>query len=125
NGTNLDDEQTPTRHQNGYANVMWLIAKWLKRRKVGSKRDIIICCGQFITRMAKRMNLLTDEVLHRLSALVFCRALDAITLRELIESNKRLIIKNLVLDVLRIAMPRPPRSTITDLYDKMDRMEIR
>ncbi|GJX71217.1 hypothetical protein Tco_0308388 [Tanacetum coccineum] len=27
------------KHQNGYANVAWLIAKWLKRKGVGSQRD--------------------------------------------------------------------------------------
>ncbi|GJY32470.1 putative ribonuclease H-like domain-containing protein [Tanacetum coccineum] len=54
-------------------------------------RESMICCGQFITWMAKRMNLLTDEVLDGLSALTYCRALDATTLRELIRSNGRLI----------------------------------
>ncbi|GJZ13875.1 hypothetical protein Tco_0549105 [Tanacetum coccineum] len=35
------------------------------------------CLRVVITRMAKRMNLLTDEVLDRLSATTYCRALDA------------------------------------------------
>ena len=27
------------KHQNGYANVAWLIAKWLKRKRVGSQKE--------------------------------------------------------------------------------------
>ncbi|GJY38158.1 hypothetical protein Tco_0424522 [Tanacetum coccineum] len=46
---------------------------------------------EFITRIAKRMGLLTDEVLNSLSAPTYCRALDATTLRELIGPNRRLI----------------------------------
>ncbi|GJV03215.1 RNA-directed DNA polymerase [Tanacetum coccineum] len=49
---------------------------------------------KFITKMAKRMNLLTDEVLDGLSTLVFYRALDATTLRELISYNGKLIAKD-------------------------------
>ncbi|GJR77457.1 hypothetical protein Tco_0089822 [Tanacetum coccineum] len=51
------------KHQNGYANVAWLIAKWLKRKGVGSQRESMICCRQFITKIARRANLLIDEVL--------------------------------------------------------------
>nr|GEW69063.1 hypothetical protein [Tanacetum cinerariifolium] len=46
---------------------------------------------KFITRMARRMNLLNDEVLDGFSASTYCRALDATTLKELIGSNGRLI----------------------------------
>ncbi|GJV93094.1 hypothetical protein Tco_1540907 [Tanacetum coccineum] len=49
------------RHQNGYTNVAWLIARWLKKKGVGSQRDSMICCGQFITRIARRSGLLADE----------------------------------------------------------------
>ncbi|GJV33024.1 hypothetical protein Tco_1393424 [Tanacetum coccineum] len=68
-----------------------LMAKWLKRKGVRSQIDNMICCGQFIMGIAKRMGLLTDEVLNTLSAPTYCRALDATTLRELIDSNGRLI----------------------------------
>nr|GEZ73087.1 hypothetical chloroplast RF1, plastidic [Tanacetum cinerariifolium] len=47
----------------------------------------------FITKIAKRKNLLSKEVLNSLSALIYCKALDTITLRELIDSNGRLIPK--------------------------------
>ncbi|GJS43506.1 hypothetical protein Tco_0568549 [Tanacetum coccineum] len=77
--------------KNGYMNVAWLMAKWLKRKEVKSQRESIICCGQFITRIDKRIGLLTDEVLNSLSALTYCRALDATTLREFIGPDGRLI----------------------------------
>nr|GEV72258.1 hypothetical protein [Tanacetum cinerariifolium] len=57
-------------------------------------RDSMICCGQFITRIVKRMGLLTDEVLNSLSAPTYCRALDVITLREFISPNGSLIVED-------------------------------
>ncbi|GJZ53395.1 hypothetical protein Tco_0608280 [Tanacetum coccineum] len=84
------------RHQNGYANVTWLIAKWLKRKGVGSQRESMICCGQFITRMARKMSLLSDE--------------NAVTPAP---------------GVPRVPMPKPPRPTMQDLYDRKGRIEIR
>ncbi|GJZ01009.1 hypothetical protein Tco_0518970 [Tanacetum coccineum] len=80
---------------------------------------------QRTTGMAKRMGLLTNEVLNGLSALTFCRALDATTLRELIDSNGRLIVEDPAPGVPRVAMPRPPRTSMQDLYDGMGNMEIR
>ncbi|GJY53691.1 hypothetical protein Tco_0445355 [Tanacetum coccineum] len=76
-------------------------------------------------RMARKMILLTDEVLDGLSALIYCRSLDATTLRELIGSNGRLITEDPALGVPRVAMPTPPSPTMQDLYDRMGRMEIR
>ncbi|GJU95872.1 putative reverse transcriptase domain-containing protein [Tanacetum coccineum] len=111
-------------HLNGYANVTLLIARWLKRKGVGSQRYSMICCGQFINRISKRSGLLTDEVLDGMSALVLWRALDAITLGELIGSNGRLIAEDPAAGVLRVAMPRPPRLSMQDLYDRMGNMEI-
>nr|GEX39009.1 hypothetical protein [Tanacetum cinerariifolium] len=54
-----------TRHQNGHANVAWLIAR--------------------------KSRVLTDDVLRILSALVYCRDLDTTTLSELTDSESRLI----------------------------------
>ncbi|GJW94900.1 hypothetical protein Tco_0174572 [Tanacetum coccineum] len=45
---------------------------------------------EFITRIVKRMGLLTDEVLNSLSAPTYCKAPDATTLREMIDSNRRM-----------------------------------
>ncbi|GJU82957.1 reverse transcriptase domain-containing protein [Tanacetum coccineum] len=54
----------------------------VKRKGAGSQRDSMICYGQFNTRIARRMGLLTDKALDGLSASTYCRALDATTLRE-------------------------------------------
>ncbi|GJW14723.1 hypothetical protein Tco_0018856 [Tanacetum coccineum] len=83
------------RHQNGYANVAWLIARWMKRKGAGSQKESMICCGQFITKIAKRKNLLSEEVLNSLSALIYYRALDTTTLRELIDSEGGLVLEAL------------------------------
>ncbi|GJY10704.1 hypothetical protein Tco_0378889, partial [Tanacetum coccineum] len=48
---------------------------------------------KLITKIAKKMRVLTDEVLNSLSAPTYCRALDTTTLRELIDSEGRLIPK--------------------------------
>ncbi|GJR70041.1 hypothetical protein Tco_0016106 [Tanacetum coccineum] len=112
-------------HQNCYANVAWLMTRWLKRMGVGSQRYNMICCGQLIIRIGKKMGLLTDEVLNSLSAPTYCRALDATTLKELIDSNGRLIAKDPTSGVPRVAMPRGPRPFMQDLYDRMSSMDIR
>nr|GFC90105.1 hypothetical protein [Tanacetum cinerariifolium] len=44
-----------------------------------------------ITRIAKRMGLLSKEVMNSLSASIYCRALDTITLRELIGPDGRYV----------------------------------
>ncbi|GKF08323.1 hypothetical protein Tco_0042547 [Tanacetum coccineum] len=54
-------------HHNGYANVAWLLAKWMKRKGVGTHRE------------------------NGLSAPTYCQALDVITLKELTGPNGRLI----------------------------------
>ncbi|GJU55771.1 hypothetical protein Tco_1229485 [Tanacetum coccineum] len=74
------------RHQNGYANVAWLIARWMKRK--GADLDMTI-------------------------------------LRELIDSEGRLILEDPQLGVLRVTIPRPPRALMQDLYDKMGKTKIR
>ncbi|GJX17974.1 hypothetical protein Tco_0218806 [Tanacetum coccineum] len=113
------------KHQNGYVNVAWLMAKWLKRKGVGSQRDSMICCRQFIMRIAKRMGLLTDEVLNSLSASTYYRALDATTLRELSGPNERLIVEDPAPGVPQVVMPRGPCPSMQDLYDRMGNIEIR
>nr|GEZ80993.1 hypothetical protein [Tanacetum cinerariifolium] len=42
------------RHQNGYANVAWVITKWIKRKGAGTQKDSQICCGQFILKLARK-----------------------------------------------------------------------
>ncbi|GJV96353.1 hypothetical protein Tco_1547930, partial [Tanacetum coccineum] len=79
------------RHQNGYANVAWVIVKWMKRKGAGSQKDSQICCGQFISKIARKSRVLTEEIIRSLSTPVYCRDLDRTTLRELIDSEDRLI----------------------------------
>ncbi|GJS11945.1 hypothetical protein Tco_0368741 [Tanacetum coccineum] len=73
------------RHQNGYANVAWLIAKWMKKKGAGTQKDSQICCGQFVTKLARKYRVLTEDVVRSLSAPIYCRDLDKTTLRDLID----------------------------------------
>nr|GFC07938.1 hypothetical protein [Tanacetum cinerariifolium] len=54
-----------------------------------------------------------------LSASIYCRALDTITLRELIGPDGRLITEDPALEVPRVAIPKGPRLSMQDLYDRM------
>ncbi|GJW52776.1 hypothetical protein Tco_0096861, partial [Tanacetum coccineum] len=38
------------KNREGYANVAWLIAKWIKRKGVETQKESMICCRQFMTR---------------------------------------------------------------------------
>ncbi|GJT97495.1 ribonuclease H-like domain-containing protein [Tanacetum coccineum] len=88
------------RHQNRYENVAWLIARWMKRKGA-------------------------DDMIKSLSALIYYRDLGTTTLRELIDSEGRLIPKDPQPGVPRVGIPRPSRASMQDLYDRMGRMEIR
>ncbi|GJR45093.1 hypothetical protein Tco_1313196 [Tanacetum coccineum] len=113
------------RHQNGYANVAWVIARWMKRKEAGTQKEIQICCGQFILKLARKCRVLTEDVVRSLSALIYCRDLDMTTLRDLIDSEGRLIPEDPQPGVPRVGIPRPPRASMQDLYDRMGWMEIR
>nr|GFA99150.1 hypothetical protein [Tanacetum cinerariifolium] len=113
------------RHQNGHANVAWVIARWMKRKGAGTQKESQICCGQFISKIAKKCRVLTEDVVRSLSALIYCRDLDTITLRDLINSVGKLILEDLRSGVPRVGIPMPPRASMQNLYDRMGRMEIR
>ncbi|GJT62642.1 ribonuclease H-like domain-containing protein [Tanacetum coccineum] len=116
------------RHQNGYANVVWVIAKWMKRKGAGSQKDSQICYGQFISKIARKCRVLTDEIVRTLSTPVNCRDLDRTTLIELIDSEDGLIPEIPVDDVPRVAAQRAlrvQRASMQDLYERMGSMEIR
>ncbi|GKA86076.1 hypothetical protein Tco_0807787 [Tanacetum coccineum] len=98
---------------------------WMKRKETGTQKESQICCGQFITKIARKSRVLTDVVLRSLSAPIYCRDLDTTTLRELIDSEGRLIPEDPQPGVPRVGIPRPPRASMQDLYDKMGSMEIR
>nr|GEW42002.1 hypothetical protein [Tanacetum cinerariifolium] len=80
---------------------------------------------RFITKIAKRKNLLSDGVVNSLSALIYYRALDTTTLRELIDSEARLIPEVPELGVPRFSIPRSLRVSMQDLYEGTGSMEIR
>ncbi|GKC69462.1 hypothetical protein Tco_1115345 [Tanacetum coccineum] len=88
------------RHQNGYANMAWLIGRWMKRKGA-------------------------DDVVRSLSAPIYCRDLDMTPLKDLIDSEGRLIPEDPQPGVPRVGIPRPPRAYMQDFYDRMGRMEIR
>nr|GEV28152.1 hypothetical protein [Tanacetum cinerariifolium] len=81
--------------------------------------------GEFIKKNAKKAMVLSDVVLRSLSALIYCRDLDTTTLRELINSEGRLILEDPWPGVPRVSIPRPPRESMQDLYDRMGNIEIR
>ncbi|GKC15347.1 hypothetical protein Tco_1012129 [Tanacetum coccineum] len=68
--------------------------------------------------------MLTEDVVRSLSAPIYCRDLDTSTLRDLIDSDGKLIPEDPQLGVPRVGIPRPPRASMQDLYDRMGRMEI-
>ncbi|GKF22772.1 hypothetical protein Tco_0075094 [Tanacetum coccineum] len=113
------------RHQNGYTNVAWLIARWMKRKGVATQKESQICCGQFISKIARKCRVLTEDVVRSLSAPIYYRDLDTTTLRDLIDFEGKLIPEDPQLGVPRVGVPRPPRASMQDLYDRLGRMEIR
>ncbi|GKF60156.1 hypothetical protein Tco_0176942, partial [Tanacetum coccineum] len=96
-----------------------------ERKGVGSQKESMIYCGQFITRIARGRNLVTEDVLRSLSVPIYYRALDATTHRELINTDGRLIPEDAQPGAPRAVMPRDQRASIQDLYDRMGSMEIR
>nr|GEU73125.1 hypothetical protein [Tanacetum cinerariifolium] len=68
---------------------------------------------------------LTEDVVRSLSASIYCRGLDTITLRDLIDYDGKLIPEDPQLGVPRVGIPRPPRASMRDVYDRMCRMNIR
>ncbi|GJZ24841.1 hypothetical protein Tco_0562300 [Tanacetum coccineum] len=90
----------------------WLLARWMKRKGAGTQREreSLICCGQFITKLARKARVLSDDVLSSLRALIYCRDMDTTTLRELIDSEGRLIPEAPEPDVPRVAVLRPQRA---------------
>nr|GEW95846.1 zinc finger BED domain-containing protein RICESLEEPER 2 [Tanacetum cinerariifolium] len=84
-----------------------------------------ICCGKFISKIARKSRALTHDVLRSLSAPIYCRDLDTTTLRDLIDCEGKLIPEDPQSGVLTVGISRPPRASMQDLYDRMSRMEIR
>nr|GEY03352.1 hypothetical protein [Tanacetum cinerariifolium] len=109
----------------GYANVAWLITRWMKRKGAGTQKESQIYYRQLILKIGRKCRVLTEDVVRSLSALIYCRDLDTITLRDLIDFEGKLIPEDPKPGVPRVGIPRPPRASMQDLYDRMGRMEIR
>ncbi|GJV29643.1 hypothetical protein Tco_1386091 [Tanacetum coccineum] len=73
----------------------------------------------------RKTRVLTEDVVRSLSAPIYCRDLDTTTLRDLTNSNGKLIPEDPQPGVPRVGIPRPPRASMQDLYDRMGRMKIR
>nr|GEY36491.1 hypothetical protein [Tanacetum cinerariifolium] len=84
-----------------------------------------ISYGQIISKIARKSRVLTDDVIRSLSAPINCRHLDTTTLRDLIDSEGKLIPEDPQPCVPRFGVPRPLRVSMHDLYDRMGMMEIR
>nr|GFB07979.1 hypothetical protein [Tanacetum cinerariifolium] len=72
-------------------NLAWVIAKWMKRKGVGTQKESQIFHAQFISKLSRKCRVLTEDVVRSLSALIYCRDLDTTTLRYLIDSDGKLI----------------------------------
>ena len=75
------------RNREKYANVAWVIVRWMKRKGNGTQKGSKIICEQFMTRIARRMKLLIDDTLSTYSTPTPWMKLDDATLRELIGSD--------------------------------------
>ncbi|GJZ47766.1 hypothetical protein Tco_0601598 [Tanacetum coccineum] len=60
---------------------------------------------RFMMKLARKLRLLTDDVLDGLRSPIICRTLDATTLWELIGLDRRLIADNPASEISRFAMP--------------------
>ncbi|GJX99259.1 hypothetical protein Tco_0356278 [Tanacetum coccineum] len=102
----------------------WLIALWMKRKGAGTQKESQICCGKFISKIARKCKVLTEDVVRSLSAPIYYRDLDTTPLRDLIDFKGKLIPEDPQPGVPRVGIPRPPRATMQDLYNRMSKMEI-
>ncbi|GJW48711.1 hypothetical protein Tco_0080357 [Tanacetum coccineum] len=76
------------------------------------------------TKIDMRM-VLTKDVVRSLSAPIYCWDLDTTTLRDLIDSDGKLIPEDPQLGVPRVGIPITPGASMQDLYDRMSHIEIR
>ncbi|GKA50608.1 hypothetical protein Tco_0743681 [Tanacetum coccineum] len=110
---------------NVYFEGAWVIARWMKRKGARTQKESQICCGQFISKLARKCRVLSEDVVRSLSAPIYCRDLDTTTLRDLIKSDGKLILEDPQPGIPRFGIPRPLRASMQDLYDRMGRIEIR
>ncbi|GKA90264.1 hypothetical protein Tco_0812134 [Tanacetum coccineum] len=95
---------------------------------ISMRYEILEEVRPFISKIARKSKVLTEETIRSLSTPVYCRDLDRSNLRELIDSKDRLIPKIPIDDVLRVAAQRASRvqrASMHDLYERLGSMEIR
>ncbi|GJV60621.1 hypothetical protein Tco_1466721, partial [Tanacetum coccineum] len=109
--------QRTTGYDKVQKNDLWLLSMFNARHQNGY--------ANFISKIARKCKVLTEDVVRSLSASIYCRDLDTITLRDLIDSEGKLIPKDPQPGVPRVGIPRPPRASMQDLYDRIGRMDIR
>ncbi|GKE86790.1 hypothetical protein Tco_1560532 [Tanacetum coccineum] len=109
--------QRTTRYDKIQKNDLWLLSMFDARHQNGY--------ANFISKIARKSRVLTDDVIRSLSAPIYCRDLDTTPLRDLIDFEGRLIPEDPQPGVQRVGILRPPRASMQDLYDRMGRMEIR
>ena len=78
-----------------------------------------------MTRIAKRMRLLTEDNLSSYSAPTPRKKLNETTLRELISEDGKLITEGPAPGVDRLVQPKPPRPTVMEIYHKLGEVERR
>nr|GEW98791.1 hypothetical protein [Tanacetum cinerariifolium] len=54
--------------RNGYANIAWLIAKWIKKKGASTQKESQIYYGQFISKLARKTRVLSDDVVLHVAA---------------------------------------------------------
>ncbi|GJT65936.1 hypothetical protein Tco_1017416 [Tanacetum coccineum] len=67
---------------------------------------------KFISKIARKCRVLTEDVVKSLSASIYCRDLDTTTLRDLVDSDGKLILEDPQPGVPRVGIPRPPRASM-------------
>ena len=106
-----------------YANVSWVMAHWLKKKGKGSQGDSELMCGHLITRLAKGLNVFTEENMATYSAPIAYKAFDHVTLRDLLDDRGKL--KPDVAGPRIVRPPPPPRSRGNNVMEKIEGIETR
>ncbi|GJR14542.1 hypothetical protein Tco_0797194 [Tanacetum coccineum] len=94
-----------------------------ERRWHSKGKSTLLCL--FISKIARKCRVLTEDVVRSLSAPIYFRDLDTTTLKDLIDSKGGLIPEDPQPGVPRVGILRPLRASMQDLYDRMGRMKIR
>nr|GEV27347.1 hypothetical protein [Tanacetum cinerariifolium] len=95
----IDDMLKVRLREAGSNEEIFTSAAWIRAFNINEPIYVELChkfystyeFDEFISKIARKCKVLTEDVVRSLSALVYCRDLDTITLRELIDSDGKLI----------------------------------